>query len=93
MNKIDMRGENPLRAVIAGRESNAYVVGLNALAHGVNHTMEHYKLDYDTVLDAVKFYLDNREAIDRLLDEVSEHAMSIDEFKAHVAERRKKVSS
>lgn len=65
----DLTGEDLLDAVIKGKPYNAHLVAGNGLAWGVEHAAEQYHTTVEVVLDAIKFYLDNREEIDRLSEE------------------------
>lgn len=66
MKYIEMRGDDPLDAVVEGTEANAHLVAGNGLAWGVDHAAEQYHISTEMVLAAIKFYLDNREEIEAI---------------------------
>lgn len=76
---IEMKGESPVRAVVEGTPYNAHLVARNGLGWGVEHAAEQYHITVEEVLSAIKFYLDNREEIDRLYNAVFENAPSKEE--------------
>jgi|GEM_PF-1503521 len=69
MKYIEMRGEDLLNAVIKGSEANAHLVANLALLDGVQASMEQYNFTQEQVFDALRFYLDNQEAIDLAREE------------------------
>lgn len=67
--RIDLRGDNPLRAMIAGTHYKAYLVANLAFNDGPQAAAEHYRLDLATVQAAMAFYTDNEAAIHEAIQE------------------------
>ena|SRR5688572_24182057 len=66
---IEKRGDNLMHYVVEGTNANAHLVAYNGLMQGIHETAEQYHIHYEKVISALKFYLDNREEIDRLREE------------------------
>jgi uncharacterized protein (DUF433 family) len=62
---IELRGDSPLEAVIAGKHYKAYLVANLAFNDGAEASAEHYGLSLADVYAAMSFYYDNKEAIQR----------------------------
>ena len=62
---IELRGDNPLDAVIVGTRYKAYLVANLAFNDGAEVSAEHYNLHLAQVHGAIAFYLDNEEAIEQ----------------------------
>lgn len=65
MEYIELRGENLLSAVIKGSEANAHLVANLALLDGIEASMNQYGFTREQVLGALRFYLDNEQAIEQ----------------------------
>ena len=85
---IELRDDNPVRAVIAGTEANAHLVASNALTWGVDHASEQYNISSEKVLSAVKFYLNNQEEIDRLYNATFDDAPTQEEQLARIRQKK-----
>lgn len=66
---IELRGDNPLDAVIAGTNLKVYLVANLALNDGVEASMEHYGLPPVAIHAALVFHYDNEEAIQKAREE------------------------
>lgn len=66
---IELRGDNPLRAVVAGTNSNAHLVATAAIVQGIEETAEQYLISIAQVHGALAFYHENREEIERIYQE------------------------
>lgn len=88
---IELKGENPLRAVVRGTEANAHLVATNALVCGVSDTAEQYHMSEAQVYGAMAFYRENQELIDHYNAESEKHleeiGMTIEEFKEKLRKR------
>jgi len=60
---IELRGNNPLDAMVAETQYKAYLVANLALNDGPQASADHYRLDLATVYGAMAFYYDNETAI------------------------------
>jgi len=60
---IELRGNNPLDAMVAETQYKAYLVANLALNDGSQASADHYRLDLATVYGARTFYYDNETAI------------------------------
>lgn len=69
---VVLRGENPLSAVVAGTEANAYLVAGAAIAQGIEETAEQYHISIAQVHGALAFYYENKDEIQRYYDESTE---------------------
>lgn len=88
---IELRGENPLQARIAGKPWKAALVAKFILGWGIEHAVEHYGFSYATAHAVMAFYYDNQDAIENAMREsdekVSKVGISIDE---RISELKKK---
>jgi len=66
---VELRGDNPLDAVIEGTNVAAYLVALRAIQDSAQIAAEHYQFSLATVHAAIAFYYDNEQAIQQA-DEV-----------------------
>ena len=69
---IELRGNDPLEAAIAGTQYKAYLVANLALIDGPRAAADHYRLDLATVHGAMAFYYDNETAIKQAIREARE---------------------
>lgn len=60
---IELRGNNPLDAVIAGTHHKAYLVANLALKDGPQAAADHYDIGLASVHGAIAFYYDNESSI------------------------------
>ncbi|MFW5709690.1 MAG: hypothetical protein ACOCX5_05670 [Chloroflexota bacterium] len=60
---IQLRGNNPLDAVVAGTQHKAYLVASLALKDGPQAAADHYDIRLASVHGAIAFYYDNEAAI------------------------------
>jgi hypothetical protein len=60
---ISLVSDNPLHAVLVGRNTKAYLVAQLAFINGVEAAAEHYRTSLGTIYAAMSFYEDNRKAI------------------------------
>lgn len=60
---VEKRGDDPLAAVITGRETKAYLVANLALNDGPQAAAEHYNLTLAQVYNALTFHYDNADTI------------------------------
>jgi hypothetical protein len=60
---IELRGDNPLDAVIAETNLKAYLVANLAINDGAESSAAHYGLDLATIYAALMFHYDNEQAI------------------------------
>lgn len=61
---IQLQGDNPLDAIVAGTHYKAYLVANLALNDGPQAAAEHYRILLATVYGALASYCDNETAID-----------------------------
>ena len=69
---INLRGHNPLEAMISGTHYKAYLVANLALNDGPQAAADHYRLDLAAVHGAITFYYDNEAAINDAIQEARE---------------------
>jgi hypothetical protein len=74
---IELRGENPLRAVINGTEFNAHLVASAALTNGIDETVEQYGLSEAQVYGVLAFYHENKTLIEQYRRESDENIRNI----------------
>jgi len=60
---IQLRGNNPLDAVVAGTQHKAYLVANLALKDGPQAAADHYDIGLASVHGAMALYYDNESAI------------------------------
>ena len=60
---IQLRGNNPLDAVVTGTHHKAYLVANLALKDGPQAAADHYDIGLASVHGAIAFYYDNEAAI------------------------------
>jgi hypothetical protein len=89
---IELRGDNPLQARIAGKPWKVALVAKFILGWGIEHAVEHYGFSYATAHAVMTFYYDNQDAIEDGMKEADE---KLSETATHIDERisklRKKV--
>ena len=61
---ISLVSDNPLDAVLNGRNTKAYLVAELAFVEGVEAAGEHYRANLGVIYAAMSFYEDNRQAIE-----------------------------
>ena len=64
---IQLRGDNPLDATVAGTHYKAYLVANLALNDGPQAAAEHYRIPLASVYGALAFHCDNEAAIDEAI--------------------------
>lgn len=69
---IELRGDNPLDATVAGTHYKAYLVANLALNDGPQAAADHYRIPLATVYGALAFHYDNETAIDEAIREARE---------------------
>ena len=69
---IELRGDNPLDATVAGTHYKAYLVANLALNDGPQAAADHYRIRLATVYGALAFHYDNEAAIDEAIREARE---------------------
>ena len=74
---VELRGENPLRAVVNRTEFNAHLVASAALANGIDETVEQYGLSEAQVYGALAFYHENKTLIEQYRRESDENIRNI----------------
>jgi uncharacterized protein (DUF433 family) len=91
---VELRGDNPLTAVVVGTEANAHLVAGAALARGIDETAEQYHISAAQVYGALAFYHDNQDEIERRYKEVEERseATAIDGWKRLEELRQRKAN-
>ena len=93
---IEIRGDNPLDAVMVGTNLKAYLIASFALQEGVEAIAEEYKLSQAAVHAALSFHYDNEAAIQQAREEAREEIRAmggfdrIDEIRRRYAEQSKK---
>ncbi|MDQ7024405.1 MAG: hypothetical protein Q9P01_11310 [Anaerolineae bacterium] len=91
---VELRGENPLRAVISRTESNAHLVASAALINGMDATVVQYNLSEAQVYGALAFYHENRDLIEKYRHEADKNIRKIGiDAKEHLEEIRKRKQS
>ncbi|MEM9954087.1 MAG: hypothetical protein AAF846_20930 [Chloroflexota bacterium] len=92
---IEMReNEHPLEVRLTERPVKAYMVANLAFIDGIDASAEHYQLSLGAVYAAMSFYEDNRQAIEKALQQI--HDDSADDRKAsekRVAEIRRRMNN
>ena len=66
---VELRGDDPLAAAIAGTHYKIYLVANPALNDGPQAAAEHYRIPLATVHGAMAFYYDNEDAIHEAIQE------------------------
>ena len=74
---IELRGDNPLDAVIVGTRYKAYLVANLAFNDWAEASAEHYRISLGAVYAAMSFYEDSREAIRQALDEAHQELLDM----------------
>ena len=69
---IQLRGDNPLDATVAGTHYKAYLVANLTLNDGPQVAAEHYRIPLAAVYGALAFHYDNEAAIDEAIREARE---------------------
>ena len=69
---IQLRGDNPLDATVAGTYYKAYLVANLALNDGPQAAAEHYRIPLAAVYGALTFHCDNEAAIDEAIRKARE---------------------
>jgi hypothetical protein len=93
---IELRGDNPLAAVMIGTNKKAYLVATLALNDGVEAAAEEDELSLAEVHAALAFYHENIDAIRLALEEAREQIRAmggfdrIDEIRRRYAEKNQK---
>lgn len=91
---IELHGDNPLKARIAGKPWKAALVAKFILGFGIDHAVEHYGFSYATAHAVMAFYYDNQEAIETAMkasdEKLAQTTTSIDE---RIAELKKKANT
>ncbi len=64
---IELRGNNPLEAAVAGTHHKAYLVANLALNDGPQAAVDHYRIPLAKVYGAMAFYYDNEAAIEEAI--------------------------
>lgn len=67
---VELHGNNPLDAVMGGRETKAYLVASLALNDGSEAAAEQYRLTLAQVHSAMAFHYDNADAIQAAIVEM-----------------------
>ncbi|MEO1286355.1 MAG: hypothetical protein AAFV93_01200 [Chloroflexota bacterium] len=66
---VELRGDNPLDAVISGHHYKAYLVANLAFQDGAEASVSHYDLTHAEVYGAMAFYEENKTAIEKAIAE------------------------
>lgn len=69
---IELRGDNPSQARVAGKPWKAALVAKFILGWGIEHAVEHYGFSYATAHAVMAFYYDNQDAIEAAMKESDE---------------------
>ncbi|MEL6524074.1 MAG: hypothetical protein AAFQ07_00055 [Chloroflexota bacterium] len=69
---VELRGDNPLDAVISGHQHKAYLVAGLAFQDNPGVSARHYNLTHAEVYGAMAFYEENRESIWQAIDDARE---------------------
>ena len=69
---IQLRGDNPLDAIVAGTYYKAYLLANLALNDGPQAAADHYHISLANVYGALAFHCDNEAAIDEAIREARE---------------------
>lgn len=77
---IELRGDNPLAAVMVGTNKKAYLVASLALNDGIEAAVEEDELSLAEVYAALAFYHDNEDAIRLALEEAREQIRAMGGF-------------
>jgi hypothetical protein len=92
---IELRGDNPLKAVVTGTNANAHLVATAAIAQGLDLTAEQYHMSKAQVHGALAFYYENKDVIEQKRAEnraeVQKYALTAQEFAEKL--KHKKVSN
>jgi hypothetical protein len=67
---VELRGDNPLEAVVAETNANAHLVATAAMAQGVEETAEQYFISIAQVYGALAFYYENQDAIEQARESI-----------------------
>lgn len=91
---IELHGDNPLKARIAGKPWKAALVAKFIIGFGIDHAVEHYGFSYATAHAVMAFYYDNQEVIETAMkasdEKLRETAIDSSEL---LAELRKKANT
>ena len=93
---IELRGDNPLSAVIVGTNYKAYLVANLAFNDGISASSEHYGIESAQVHAAITFYLDNQESIEANIQKMQELGRQLgektsDEFREEIKRRQQET--
>lgn len=66
-NHIQLNGDNPLDAVVAGTQHKAYLVANLALKDSSQVAADHYNLHIASVHGAIAFFYDHEQAIEQAI--------------------------
>ena len=91
---IELRGDNPLKAVVNGTEANAHLVATAALLNSIDAAVEQYNLSEAQVYGALAFYHENKNMIEQYRLEAEQKLQEIGtDAKTHLEEIRKRKQS
>ena len=82
---IELRGDDPLDATIAGTHYKAYLVANLAFNDGPQAAADHYRIPLATVYGALAFYCDNEGAIDEAIRQAREQGEQLGARSAQAA--------
>jgi hypothetical protein len=89
---VELRGDNPLAAVITGTNQNVHLVANLALIDGVEAAAEQYALSIGQIHGALAYYYDNQEAIEQAHEDAwnnpNRKGTSIEELRALKAQKK-----
>lgn len=74
---VELRGENPLDAVMIGTHLNAWLVANFAIGWSVEEAMEQYDLSRAQIHGALAFFYQNKPAIDKAIEEAEAFAREV----------------
>ena len=74
---VELRGDNPLDAVMVGTEKKAYLVASLAINDGAEAAAEEDELSLAEVYTALAFYYENEVAIQQALEVVREQIRAL----------------
>lgn len=87
---VELRGGDPLDAVIAGRHYKAYLVANLAINQGAEASVEQYGLSLSEVHGAIAFYYENKASIEQSIEDakaLSGHEISLQERLEQIKKR------
>lgn len=91
---ISLVNDNPIHAVLVGRNTKAYLVANLAFLDGTEASAEHYGISLAAVYATMSFYEENRETIEQALEEAHQGLLELGmkDGKKEIARLKKRMA-